>query len=461
MHVVNADVEAVFKKVADLLEIRDANPFRVRAYRNAAVTVGRMSKDVADLVGRNADLTELPGVGRDLARKIREVVLTGRLGLLDKLEKQSRASFSELMEIPGLGPRKVKALYDALDIRNLDDLERAAEKGDIEHVTGFGRKTQDAILKETGRRKERGRRIPWPEAMRLVSPLVSYLEALDDVRQVAVAGSFRRCRETVGDLDILVNCRRGPEAIRHFTAYDDVSDVISSGSTRSSVVLRSGIQVDLRVVPTVSWGTALLYFTGSREHNIAVRRIAMGLDLKINEYGVFRDHERIAGKSEKEVYSAIDLPLIPPEIRENRGEIEAAKKEAIPDLVGLDDIRGDLHMHTRKTDGRNSIREMAEAAAAKGYEYIAITEHSRHVRIAHGLDAPALARHIEEIERVNRELPGITVLKGVEVDILEDGSLDLPDEILKDLDIVVCAVHYQFALTVKQQTRRIIRAMEQ
>ena len=460
MHVVNADIEAVFTKVADLLDVAGANPFRIRAYRNAALTIGRLSRDVADMISRNEHLTELPGIGSDLAGKIREIVETGRLGFLDRLEKQSHASFSELMEIPGLGPRKVKVLYDALDIRNLDDLEKAAERGDIEHVAGFGRKSRDNILKEIGRRKERHRRIPWPVAMQLVRPLVSYLEAFDGVRRVAVAGSFRRCRETVGDLDVVVNCRRGPDTIRYFTGYEDVADVLSSGTTRSSVVLRSGIQVDLRVVPSVSWGAALLYFTGSREHNIAVRKIAMDRGLKINEYGVFRDQKRIAGKSESEVYSAIDLPFIPPEIRENRGELEAAKNHALPDLVGLDDIRGDLHMHTRKTDGRNSIREMAEAAVSRGYEYIAVTEHSRHVAIAHGLDAAALARHIEEIDRVNGAMQDITVLKGVEVDILEDGSLDLPDEILGELDVVICAVHYQFGLSSRKQTRRIIRAME-
>jgi DNA polymerase (family X) len=460
MHVVNADIEEIFRKVADLLDIQNANPFRIRAYRNAAVTIGRMSGNVADMVARQEDLTELPGIGADLSKKILEIVETGRLRYLDTLEKNAGASFSELMDIPGLGPRKVRALYDALGTRNIDELEAAAREGEISSVPGFGEKTEQNILKEISRLRERSRRLTWHAARQAAAPLVDYMRGCDEIRQVEIAGSFRRCRETVGDLDLLVSCRRGADAISHFTGYDDVSDILSSGTTRSSVVLRSGLQVDLRVIPQVSWGAALLYFTGSKQHNIAIRKRAISRGLKINEYGVFRDDERIAGRSEKEVYASLGLPLIPPEIREDRGEIDAAEQQKLPALVRLEDIRGDLHMHTTATDGHNSIREMAEAAKKRGYDYIAITEHSRHVRIAHGLDTAELERHIEEIDSVNEEVEGITVLKGVEVDILEDGSLDLPDTVLQQLDIVICAVHYQFNLSEKEQTRRIIRAME-
>jgi len=460
MHVVNADIESIFRKVADLLDILNANPFRIRAYRNAAATIAGLSRDVADMVSRNEDLTRLPGIGRDLSKKILEIVETGHLRFLDTLEKNAHASFSELMEIPGLGPRKVKALYDELDIRNIEELEEAAEQGRIALVAGFGIKSQQNILKEILRRKERSRRITYQAAMFAAEPLLSYLRACDDITQVAIAGSFRRCRETIGDLDLLVTCRRGADAVRHFTRYDGVADILSSGNTRSSVVLHSGLQVDLRVVPQVSWGAALLYFTGSRQHNIALRKLAIGRGLKLNEYGLFREHERIAGKSEKEVYACLDIPFIAPELREDRGEIQAAAKHQLPALVSLDDIRGDLHMHTTRTDGHNSILQMAEAAQSKGYEYIAITDHSRQVRIAHGMDAEALAAHIEDIDAIQRKMPGIAILKGVEVDILRDGTLDLPDEILQQLDIVICAVHYHFDLSLQQQTRRIIKALE-
>ncbi len=460
MHVVNTDIESLFRKVADLLDIQNANPFRVRAYRNAAVTIGRLSENVADMVSRNEDLTELPGIGPDLSKKIREIVETGRLRFLDNLEKNSHASFSELMDIPGLGPRKVKALYDALGISNIAELEEAARYGRIATVGGFGEKSQQNILKEIARRQERSRRIPYHAAMLAAEPLLAYLRAFAGISQVELAGSFRRCRDTIGDLDLLVSSRKGVDAIRYFTRYDGVADILSSGNTRSSVVLRSGLQVDLRVVPRVSWGAALLYFTGSKQHNIAVRKLAIDRGLKINEYGVFRDHERIAGKSEKEVYASLGLSFIDPELREDRGEIAAAAKHQLPALVRMDNIRGDLHMHTSRTDGHHTIRQMAEAAQLKGYEYIAITDHSRQVRIAHGMDAAALADHIEQIDRIQRDMPGIAILKGVEVDILEDGSLDLPDDMLQQLDIVICAVHYHFDLSQQQQTRRIIRALE-
>ncbi|MBD3791594.1 MAG: DNA polymerase/3'-5' exonuclease PolX [Campylobacterales bacterium] len=460
MPVHNTDIEEIFKEVADLLELQDANPFRVRAYRNAARTIASLPYSIIDLVEKDKDLTELPGIGEDLADKIREICRTGTLKFLKKLESEEGGSLHTLMGIPGLGPKKVKALHQTLGIETLQELAEAAQQGKIGTVQGFGEKSEANILKELNRLKERSGRTPYPVACQLAAPLIKYLKQKSGVKQIQIAGSFRRAKETVGDLDILASCTRGTDLVTYFVHYEEVDDVISEGKSRSTVILKSGLQVDLRVIPAVSWGAGLFYFTGSKAHNIAIRKLALKKGLKVNEYGVFKNDKRIAGKSEEEMYAQVDLPYIVPELRENRGEIKAAAEGKLPKLITLDDIHGDLHMHTKKSDGQHSISQMAEAAREKGYEYIAITEHSQHVRIARGLDAKTLERHIEEINTINNQIDGIEILKGIEVDILEDGSLDLPDEILKALDIVICAVHYLFDLPEEQQTRRIIKALE-
>ncbi|MGA9165144.1 MAG: DNA polymerase/3'-5' exonuclease PolX, partial [Thiobacillus sp.] len=324
----------------------------------------------------------------------------------------------------------------------------------------FGEKTELNILQAVEAHASQTRRFKLAVAAQYADALTDFLKAIPGVEQVTVAGSFRRMRETVGDLDILVAAATDSPVMQHFTAYDEVAEVLSAGSTRASVILRSGLQVDLRVVEAGSYGAALCYFTGSKAHNIAIRRIAQQHGLKINEYGVFRGAERIAGKDETSVYRSIGLPYIPPELRENRGEIEAAHAGRLPNLVEFADLRGDLHAHTRATDGHDSLRGMALAARALGLEYLAITEHSRHLTVAHGLDPLRLLRQCEEIDRLNLELDGITLLKGIEVDILEDGSLDLPDDVLGQLDLVVGAVHSQFHLSRAKQTGRILRAMD-
>ncbi|MFT7879793.1 MAG: DNA polymerase/3'-5' exonuclease PolX [Sulfurimonas sp.] len=460
MPVHNTDIEEIFKEVADLLELQDANPFRVRAYRNAARTIGSLPESVAALIENHKDLTELPGIGEDLADKIKEICSTGTLKFLKKLESREGGSLHKLMEIPGLGPKKVKRLHQALGIDTVQELAQAAQEGRIRKVEGFGEKSEANILKALERLRERSGRIPYPVAQQLAEPLMTYLKQKSGVKQMKIAGSFRRRKETVGDLDILASCKRGTDLITHFVKYEDVDDVISQGKTRSTVILKSGLQVDLRVIPAVSWGAGLFYFTGSKAHNIAIRKLALKKGLKVNEYGVFKNDKRIAGKSEEEMYAQVDLPYIVPELRENRGEIKAAAEGELPRLITPEEIRGDLHMHTKRSDGHHSITQMAQAALEKGYEYIAITEHSQHLRIARGLDAKALEKHIKEIETVNQQVEGIEILKGVEVDILEDGSLDLPDEILKALDVVICAVHYLFDLPEERQTRRILKALE-
>jgi DNA polymerase (family 10) len=460
MPVHNTDIAKIFSEVADILEIQGANPFRVRAYRNASRTVGDLSRSAAEMIGEGEDLSELPGIGKDLADKIREVVETGRLSLLDDLKKELPGDFSKMMEMTGLGPKRIRALHDKLGVSTLDGLEKAAKKGMIRDLEGFGEKTEQAILEELKRVEKVKKRTKLPVADEIAAGLIGYLRQLKGIKDLEVAGSYRRRKETVGDLDILATVKKGTRIMEHFVKYEDIEKIISEGKTRSSILLRSGFQVDLRVVPAASYGAALHYFTGSKAHNIAVRKIGIKKGLKINEYGVFRGDIVIAGKTEREVYRQAGLPYIEPELREDRGEIEAAQKKKLPKLIKLDDILGDLHAHTRLTDGHFSLEEMAEGAKQRGYEYLAITEHSKRVTVARGIDEKALARQIKEIDRLNARLKGITILKGIEVDILEDGSLDLPDDILKELDVVVCSVHYKFNLPVEKQTDRVIRAMD-
>lgn len=460
MPVHNEDIAAVFDEIADLLEIEGDNPFRIRAYRNGARTLRELGRDVRTLVERGEDITRLPGIGRNLAEKIHEILDSGHCRTLDKLRRKLPADLTDLLKLPGLGPRRVHALYHELDIHNREQLERAARDGLIRQLPGFGAKTEARILDALQTHADTGKRFKLAVAARYAEPLVAYLESAKDVSRVQVAGSYRRCRETVGDLDILVIARKGRGVIEHFIAYDEVETVLSSGSTRASVILRNALQVDLRVVAKVSYGAALYYFTGSRSHNIAVRRIARRKGLKINEYGVFRGKKRVAGKTEEEVFASIGLPFIPPELRENRGEIEAAHAGLLPTLVEIADLRGDLHSHTNASDGHESLKVMAAAASRHGLEYLAITDHSRRLTVAHGLDSKRLQAQLESIDAFNAGNHDITLLKGIEVDILEDGGLDLPDSILARLDIVIGAVHSRFELTRAKQTRRILRAMD-
>jgi DNA polymerase (family 10) len=458
--VTNSDIADSLERIAELLELEGANPFRVRAYRNAARTVTGLPHSVASMLDEGADLSELPGIGKDLAAKITEICETGHLRFLEEIEGRTPPGLAKLLGLPGLGPKRVQALYTALGIDDLDKLATAAEAGRLRRLPGFGAKSEEKILRALKTRGADERRTPWPRAEEVAVPLVAFLEAVKGVKQVAVAGSYRRHKETVGDLDILVTGAKGVPVIDRFVGYEDVDEVVSKGTTRSTVVLRNGLQVDLRVVREASYGAALHYFTGSKAHNIAVRKMGVAKGLKINEYGVFKGDRRIAGRSEKEVYAQVGLPYIEPELRESTGEIEAAQKKRLPRLVSLEDIRGDLHSHSTASDGHDSIAAMAQAARAHGYAYFAVSDHSKRVTIAHGLDARRLARQIAQIDRLNEKLKGIRILKASEVDILEDGSLDLPDSVLGELDLRVCAVHAKFDLPRDTQTERIIRAMD-
>jgi DNA polymerase (family 10) len=460
MPVHNADIAQVFEDIADLLEISAANPFRVRAYRNAARTVGDVRLDIAAALAAGKELPKLPGIGEDLDAKIHEIVATGTCGLLEKLRKQLPPAITELLRIPGLGPKRVKALHESLGIDTLPQLLEAARKEKIRDIPGFGAKTEAHIVDAVQARLGQAKRFKLAIAAQYAQPLAAYLRTAKGAREVVIAGSYRRGKETVGDIDILVTAATAAAVMDRFVKYPEVREVLSKGDTRASVVLKSGLQVDVRVVPPESFGAALHYFTGSKAHNIAIRRLAQERGLKLNEYGVFKGEKRIAGETEESVFASVGLPWMSPELREDRGEIETARRGELPKLVELGDLRGDLHMHTKASDGRNTIREMALAAKAKGLEYIAVTEHSQRETQARGLDSARLAKQLDEIDRVNAELRGITILKGIEVDILEDGSLDLPDSVLAKLDLVVAAVHSRFNLPRAKQTERILRALD-
>ena len=460
MPIVNADVAGVFEEIADLLEVQGANSFRVRAYRNAAHMLGELGTNIKSMIDRGADLDALPGIGPDLAGKISEVVRTGHCALLDELRTQLPPAVTELLKIPGIGAKRARALHQALGIGTLQDLHRAAEEGRLRTVQGIGPKIQQSILQATASRLKAPRRYKLSLATQVGEALCLELSRVPGVLEVQVAGSLRRQRDTVGDLDMVAAVERDSPVMDRFVSAADGRHVLSKGRTRASVVLASGLQVDLRAVPRESFGAAWLYFTGSKAHNIALRQRAREAGLKLNEYGVFRGERRIAGDTEASVYLALGLAFIEPELREQRGEIDAALSHSLPALVQRSDLRGDLHAHTRESDGRESLEAMAAAARARGLEYLAITDHSPRLALAHGLDAGRLAQQIDRIDELNARLDGIVLLKGIEVDILEDGRLDLPDAVLRRLDLVVGAIHHRFDLSRDKQTDRLLRAMD-
>lgn len=460
MAIDNQHIIDVLDEIADLLEIKGANPFRIRAYRSASRTLEGLSVELADEVARGADLTALAGIGKDLASKIQEIVTSGTTRALVDLKAELPEGLPLLTRIQGLGPRRVGQLYRELDVKNLDELKAAVNAGQVEQLKGFGKKMVEGI--KTGLENPELSEIRYLRAA--VEPTVKAFHALleKDLEdgQIAVAGSYRRGRETVGDLDFLVSTNESASLMKRFTGTASCERILAHGDTKSSILLQSGIQVDLRVVPRESFGAALHYFTGSKAHNIEMRQRARKKGLKLNEYGLFKGDECVAGRAEEGVFQALGLTMIPPELREGRGELEAAEKGLLPSLVEAADLRGDLHMHTTWSDGRHSIRAMAEAAAALGYDYVAITDHSQRLTIANGLDAHRLRKQIDEINALNEEGLGITIFKGQEVDILEDGSLDMDDGLLNELDIVIGSVHSHFQLSRDRQTDRICRAMD-
>ncbi len=460
MPIVNADVAAAFDQIADLLDVQGANPFRVRAYRRAARMLSELSRSVKEMVDQDEDLDALPGIGPDLAGKIVEFVTTGTCEQLERLHKEVPPAVTELLKIHRLGPKRVRSLYQQLGVETLEQLHLAAEQGHVHEVNGFGPKLEQEILQATSERLKEQPRVKLSTAAQVAEALLAELSTVSGVQQAVAAGSLRRMRDTVGDLDLLVTVKRGSPVMERFTTSNEVREVLSKGSTRASVVLKNGLQVDLRAVAPASLGAAWIYFTGSKTHNIALRKRAQNAGLKLNEHGVYRGDQRIASDSELAVYQALGLPFIEPELREDSGEIDAALHHRLPSLVQLADLQGDLHVHTLDSDGHDGLASMAAAARAHGLHYLAITDHSQRLTVAHGLDPDRLAKQMDDIDQLNSQLKGIVLLKGVEVDILEDGSLDLPDTLLQRLDLVVGAIHHRFDLPREQQTDRLLRAMD-
>ncbi|MBM4329950.1 MAG: DNA polymerase/3'-5' exonuclease PolX [Deltaproteobacteria bacterium] len=458
----NKGIADVFTEIADILDIQGENPFRVRSYRSAARTIEDLGQNLQSMVKAGKNLEEIPGIGKSIREKIEEIISTGRCHLLEELRAQVPAGVTELLKLEGLGPKKVKILYDQLSVDSLDRLEKAALAGRLRNLAGMGLKTEAKILTSIEKYRAGIGRFKLSVGFIYAQALLEYLKEVPGVKRLDPAGSFRRRKETIGDLDILAICGKACKVMDRFTEYGDVAEVLSQGETKSSVRLQCGLQVDVRVLEEESYGAALHYFTGSKAHNVAIRERAKESGLKINEYGVFRskDEKRLSGATEEEVFKAVGLPFIPPELREDRGEIQAAGKDMLPRLIDLADIRGDLQMHTTASDGKNSIAEMAQRAKEMGYFYIAITDHSKAVRVAGGLDEKELARHLKAIDKVNAQSPGIYILKGVEVDILPDGSLDLKDDILKECQVVLAAVHSRFNMEEGEMTRRIIKALK-
>jgi DNA polymerase (family 10) len=468
----NAEIAAVFDQVADLLEFQGANAFRVRAYRNAANSIRVLAEPLPRIADDpNRKLTDLAGIGKDLANSILGLIATRKLPLLEELQAQIPHSVLELLRIPGLGPKKAAALFNELKIATLDQLRAACEAGEVRKLKGFGAKTEETILAGLPfATSAEIVRLYWAEADEFAQVLREHLAVCKSVRQMEIAGSYRRGKETVGDLDILVESADPKEVMDRLATFAGIEQVLGRGETKMSVRLATALQVDLRIVPAESFGAALQYFTGSKDHNVVLRGLAKDRGLKINEYGVFRvggdveasgptAGEYVAGRTEVEVYDTLDLPTFPPELRENRWEFEWARQGKLPRLIELGDIVADLHMHTTATDGKNTLEEMVTAAQERGLAYIAITDHSKRVSMANGLDATRLRWQWDAIDELNAKLKGFRVLKGIEVDILEQGGLDLPDDVLAHADWVMASIHYGQNQPSEQITRRMLGAI--
>ena len=459
----NTQIADAFEQVADLLEFQGANPFRLRAYRNSSRTIRGLAESISAMIDEGQSLTDIDGIGKDLAAKCVTLVETGKLPMLEELREKVPAGVLALLRIPGLGPKKAAVLFNELKIESLEQLKQACEEERVRELKGFGAKTEKLILDGMKFAETAGDRIYWARADEIAQELRDHLNECESVEQLELAGSYRRGKETVGDLDVLVVSTDAETVMNHFGEFSRLNEVMMRGDTKMAIRLGSGLQVDLRVVPAESFGAALQYFTGSKEHNVIVRGKARKLGLKVNEYGVYRvdDGEYVAGATEQEVYATLDMPLFPPELREARREFEWADSDNLPELVELNDIRGDLHMHTTATDGKATIEEMVEAAISRGLKYIAITDHSKRVSMAFGLDEEKLLQQWEEVDRVNAACgKSFTVLKGIECDILEKGGMDLSDEVLSQADWVLGSVHYGQNQSEEKITDRIVGALE-
>jgi len=456
----NHEIADVFYEIADLLDMSEsAGRFEPIAYRRAARQLEALAEDIED-VARQGRLRTISGIGPSIARSIEEYLATGTLAKADELRSRIPPGLVEVMAVPGLGPKRAAILWRELHVTNLEELQGAVDSGRLRRVKGFGEKSEENIRRGLRMIAESARKFLIARAYPLAQGIVVYLKAHAPLERIATGGSLRRWRETVGDIDLVAVTSKPDEVSRAFTTMPSVKSVLAAGETKASVVLEEGIQVDLRMVEAHNWGAALQYFTGNKDHNIRLRGMAQDRGLKLNEYGLFRGDDPIAGDEEEDVYRALDLPWIPPELREDAGEIDAAAKGELPDLIRLEKVRGDFHVHTNLTDGVDTLGAMVDAARSKGYEYVGISDHSQSLAVTRGLSPEQVLAHRDRIRRLNRELRGFTVLAGTECDILEDGSMDYSDDVLKELDFVIASVHSRFNLPEQEMTARIIRAVE-
>ncbi len=456
----NAGISNIFNNIADLLEIKGENPFRIRAYRKAAFAIESLSKDVAGMT--QEELQEIPGIGKDLSAKIEEFCRTGAVEAYENLKTDMPESLIDLFAVPGLGPKTVSLLYNKFKVKDIDQLEQLARGHKLAGIPGIKEKTEANILKGIELRKRFSTRHPIGRIMPLADEIIAHLAEQSPVNRISLAGSLRRWKESVQDIDIIATSKDPEAVMKTFAKMPAVTRVIMKGPTKSSVLLKEGIQVDIRVVSEDSYGAALAYFTGSKAHNIRLREIASKAGMKINEYGIFRekDDKKLGGKDEKDVYTVLGLQFVPPELREDTGEIEAAASGSLPELIALSDIKGDLHIHSNWSDGSEKLETLAETAKTKGYEYIAVTDHSKGLGVARGLDEKRLLEQKQKIDAINRKLKGTKILSGVEVNIKSDGSLDCDEAVLRQLDVVVASVHSGFRQAGDKITKRMISAME-
>ena len=470
----NIEIAGILEELGNLLEIQGSNPFRIRAYRNAVLTVRGLTRPLAAMVEEGEDLTALDAIGKDMSAHIVELIQTGELARLVEVSAEIPRSLVQLVKLDGVGPKKAKKLWESLGVTTVEELEVALKEGRVESLEGFGATSVKKILTSIEDFRRYSGRFLLSKVDELVEPLLAHMREAPGVERIEVAGSFRRRKETIGDVDLLIQAELpAPAVMEHFTGFGSVERIVSAGDTRGSVVLRSGLEVDLRVIPGRSFGAALHYFTGSKEHNIAVRQIAQRQGLRVNEWGVFRgpegvdpddvgkeDGERVAGETESSVFEVLCMAWVPPVLRENRGEVRAALDDLVPDLVTLEDIQGDLHMHSTWSDGKASVEEMARACQARGYRYLAISDHSPALAMVGGITPERAVDQWEEIARVQEGLDGITIFKSLEVDILRDGSLDMTDEVLETLDLVLVSVHSLMEMDRVSMTDRVITAIQ-
>jgi DNA polymerase (family 10) len=457
----NLELSRIFEQIAKILKIKGENPFKIRAYEKITLVLENLPIDI-ETIYQQGGVSNIPGVGTGIAKKIEEFLTTGKLEYYEKLKETIPTGVIELLDIPEVGPKTAKLLYEQLEIDNIDKLEKAVREHQIKDLPGMGEKSETNILRGIELYKRRKERFLLGRALPLAEEMVESLSQLKETNKISFAGSLRRKKETIGDIDILVTSQNPEKIMRTFISLPQVREILAEGPTKSSIITNDYLHIDVRVVEPISFGAALQYFTGSKAHNIKLRELALKRNLKINEYGVFEveSGNRIAGEKEEEVYQALNLPFIPPELREDRGEIEAAQENKLPQLIEYSQIKGDLHLHTKWSDGAHTIRQMAEAAQKIGYKYIAITDHSQSLKFAGGLIEERLREQVEEIQKLNQELKDFTILSGVEVDIKSDGSLDFSDEILSKLDVVIAAIHSGFKQESKIITERIIKAMQ-